>query len=562
VGGNYIGSFLPGPAGYTFIPSGLNINEGFNSAASNAFRQTVLGAPGFGFLRPMNAGQKTDTTYWGINAELNWTTGIGQLTVIPAYRESKDRSFFYGPGFNTANTNEDINQFSFETRLAGTAGTFDYVVGAYYFNEKIKANNQYNQEFVLPIVTFGHKTESWAAFGQATANLADRFRLIGGARYTHDNKSIDGVINNFITFCGGLPPALLTPPASFGKGCAAPNGLPRYPNFLSTGDTVNWLKTNGWIANSFTNQANTQVFPLLNGVGAILKTHVPNVASGTFSRITWKVSAEFDLSPSSMIYATAESGYHSGGFQMAEGRPRYRPEYITAYSIGSKNRFLDNKLQANFEAFVWKYKDQQITYFTVDTSGTLINSNENAGRATIKGFDIDLIGKPTSNTTLSAKVQYLDAKYDDLHLFTAAPRDNFACPFTLTGQLAGGAPVKDFDCSGKTMLFSPKWTVNLGVEQVVPVGDSLELVGTVNTAWRDKQFGAFEYLPFELIPSYWTTDLNLTLRNRDGGWSVSGYVLNLEDKRRNLAPQSSPIGVAVGHYTAPLTYGLRVSAEF
>ena len=119
-------------------------------------------------------------------------------------------------------------------------------------------------------------------------------------------------------------------------------------------------------------------------------------------------------------------------------------------------------------------------------------------------------------TTLSGKVQYLDAKYNELHLFTAAPRDNFGCPFTFTGGTAGGAPVKDFNCSGNPLLFSPKWTVNLGAEQVVPLGSKLELVANVNTAWRDDQWGAFEYLDFERIPAYWTTDAALTVP-----WSVS-----------------------------------------
>ncbi len=564
VGGTYVGSFLPGPAGYTFIPSNLDASEGFNTAKANAFRTTVLGAPGFGFLLPMNRSAQLDASYWGVNAELNWTTSLGKLTVIPAYRVSKDNSFFYGPGFNTANTNENIKQFSFETRLAGDAGMIDYVVGAFYFNERIRANNQYNQEFVLPIVTYRHKTESWAAFGQLTANVSDRFRLIGGARYTHDNKAIDGIINNFITFCGGIPP--VTPPASFGVGgpggCAAPGALPRYPNLLNTNDTLAFLIRNGWIPGNSTLQPNTQVFPILTGRGLILKTHSPVVDSGNFSRVTWKASAEFDVSPDSLLYATVESGYHSGGFQMAEGRPSYNPEYITAWSVGSKNRFLNNRLQLNLEAFYWKYRDQQITYFTVDTSGTLINSNENAGRATIKGFDVDIVAQPTRTTTLNAKFQYLDSHYDDLHLFTAAPRDNFACPFTLTGGIAGGAPVKDFNCSGNPLLFSPKWTVNLGAEQIIPLGSDFELVANVDTAWRGAQFGAFEYLPFERIPAYWTTDVSLTLRDPDGGWALTGYVRNLEDERRNIAPQSSPIGVAVGHFTAPQTYGIRLSAKF
>jgi len=563
-GGSYLGSYLPGPSGYTFAPAPFDASEGFNTDAANAYRQTQIGAPGFGFLQASNAQPSVDYTYWGVNAEVSYRTGIGTFTLIPAYRESKGDSFFNGPAFNTAYTNETDKQYSLEARLAGGRGVIDYVVGAFYFNEKIKAQNEYNQEFVLPIQSYEQKSESWAVFGQLTAHVTDRFRLIGGARYTHDSKDMNGIINNFITFCGGIPP--VAPPDSFAVGgpggCAAPDALPRYPNFLTTGDTINWLKANGWIDPGSTDQANPQVFPVLSGRGVILKTYNPVIDSGTYSRVTWKASVEFDVTPQSLLYASAESGYRAGGFQLSEGKSRYDPEFITAYSIGSKNRFLDNRVQLNLEAFWWKYKDQQITYFTVDTSGTLINSNENAGRATIRGVDADLIVKPTRSTTLNAKVQYLDAKYDDLHLYTAAPRDNINCPSTFTGAIAGGAPVKDFNCSGNPLLFSPKWTINLGAEQVVPLGASLELVGAVNTAWRDKQVGAFEYLDFERIPAYWTTDLNLTLRSVDAGWSVSGFVYNLEDERRVAVPQSSPIGFAVARYTAPRTYGLRLSASF
>ncbi|MFM2372151.1 MAG: hypothetical protein RIS85_1873, partial [Pseudomonadota bacterium] len=59
-----------------------------------------------------------------------------------------------------------------------------------------------------------------------------------------------------------------------------------------------------------------------------------------------------------------------------------------------------------------------------------------------------------------------------------------------------------------------------------------------------------------------TTDASLTLRTADGGLALTAFVRNIEDKRRNLAPQSSPLGVAVGHYSAPRTYGLRLSGNF
>lgn len=567
-GGSYVGAFLPGASGFTFVPAtGLDSSEGFGTSKANAFRTSQLGAPGFGFLAPMNTAPSVDYTYWGVNAEINADTALGRLTVLPAYRVSDGFSYFSGPAFNTAYTNENDKQFSLETRLSGKTGMIDYVVGGFYFNEKIKARNEYNQEFVLPIQSYEHKTESWALFGQLTAHLGDKLRLIGGARYTHDNKSMDGMINNFISFCGGIPP--ITPPASFGVaglpgGCANPGALPRFPNFTNTADTVAWLKANGWIPGNATDQPNVQVFPVLTGAGLILKTYNPVVDSGSYSRATWKISAEYDVAPDSLLYATVETGYRAGGFQLAEGRPTYKPEYITAYSIGSKNRFFDNKVQLNLEAFWWKYRDQQITYFTVDSSGTLINSNENAGKLTVKGFDIDLIAKPTTTTTLNAKVQYLDSRYDNLHLITAPPRNNIACPMSLTGQKLsdGVTPIMDFNCSGRPGLFSPKWTINLGAEQVVPLGGSFELVAAASTSWRAAQWGGFEYLAFERISAYWTSDLNLTLRDVDNGWSVGGYVHNLEGDRRTARPQASPIGLASINYTAPRTYGIRIAADF
>ncbi|MEE4454878.1 TonB-dependent receptor [Novosphingobium resinovorum] len=561
-GASYIGAFTPGADGYTFASSGLDSSEGMNTDAANAYRQTQLGAPGFGFLTAMNEQQYSDNTYWGVNAEVTLDTGIGTLTILPAYRKSDAESLFYGPAFNTAYTNEQDRQVSLETRLSGTAGMFDYVIGGFFFDEKIRNVGVYNQEFVLPIQHYTHKTQSWAGFGQLTANLSDTFRLTGGLRYTRDKKSIDGLINNFIAFCGGIPPT--TPPASFAAGCATPGNIPNFPNFTSTGDTVNWLISNGYIASGSTDAANDQVYPLLSGTGRVLKTYYPVVDSGSYSRVTWKAGAEFDVAPQSLLYASIETGYRAGGFQLSEGNPSYKPEFITAYTVGSKNRFLNNKIQLNLEAFYWKYKDQQINYFTVSPDSVLINTIDNAGRADIKGFDIDLMAKPLHNTTLSAKVQYLDTEYKQLTLITASPRDNINCASSQTGDYLsdGTTPILAFNCSGRPLLFSPKWTINLGAEQIVPVSDSFELVGNVNTSWRSSQYGAFEYLDFEKIRAYWLTDAGLALRQSDGGLSVGIYVQNIENKRRVATPQSSPIGFAIARYTAPRTYGLRISASF
>lgn len=564
-GSTYEGNFVPdGAGGYRFIPSGFDRKEGVYTDAANAYRQTLLGAPGFGFFQALQDRPYQDYDYYGANAELNVETGLGTVTLIPAWRVGKGDSKFSVVSFNSGWTVEKDTQYSLEARLASNTqrgAAIDYILGAYYFDEKIEADNTYNQEFVLPLQEYQQDTRSYALFGQLTWNVSDRFRLIGGARYTNDKKEMDGIINNFITFCGGLPPANIVPPASFAAGCAAPGALPRYDTLDNPAETLSWLVSNGWIAPGTTLTATPQVFPLLNGRGTILKTHFPVVEDRTFDRVTWKVGAEFDAAPDSLIYATVEQGYRAGGLQLAEGDPEYEPEILTTFTVGTKNRFLDNKLQVNVEAFYWKYKNQQITYFSFDDSGVLINTTNNAGRATIKGVDLDLIYAPTRNTTLNAKVQYLDAVYKDLHFITAAPRDNYNCPSTLTGDFAGAAPVKDFNCAGKRMNYSPEWAVNLGVEQVVPVGN-WDLVGSVNTSWRDDQIGGFEYLAQQVIDDYWSTDLALTLRPADGAWSLTGYVRNLEGDRHRQAPVLAPTGQLTTIFSAPRQYGLRLQASF
>ncbi|MFM2371203.1 MAG: hypothetical protein RIS85_925 [Pseudomonadota bacterium] len=568
-------SYLGNIRNNILVPASFDASEGLNTPAANAYRQTLLGAPGFGFLAPMNEQQSIDYDYWGLHAEIRLKAGIGEFTLIPAYRKTKGASAFYGPGFNTAKFNEEYGQFTTELRLAGKAGMFDYVLGGFYFDENIKGNNNFNQEFVLPIQDYRANTRSWAAFGQLTANLTDRFRLIGGLRYTDDTKGMDGVQTTFVALCGGSPPD--TPPRSFAIGCAGfrPNGqpnLPHFPNFLSGIDTHAWLASNGYIPGNIPFAAGTQVYPVIsyNPVtgnpadrSLILKTEQSVNQSLGFSRVTWRAAAEFDVSRRNLLYASVETGYRAGGLQIGGGRSTYNPEYITAYTVGSKNRFLDDRLQLNLEGFYWKYRDQQITYFSYSgISGTVANTNENVGRSTIKGFEADLIAKPLGNTTLSAKVQYLDTKYQGLTLQTLAPRDNFDCPRTATNIITPTGPVIEFNCSGRPLLQSPKWTVNLGVEQVVPLGEGLEIVGDINTAWRDKAWTNFNYLDFMLTPAYWVTNANIALRNAEGKWQVAAFVTNIEGDRHIFQASASPIGFATASFTPPRTYGLRLSANF
>ena len=572
--GTYIGNFGFGPDGpFTFFPSGLDVDTGPRSAESDAFRQGILAAPGFGFLSPAQDEFYQDNEYLGIHAELNWDTGAGTFTLIPAYRKADSEYVFVGPGFNSGFVQEETDQFTIEARYATELdGPLNGILGFFYFDESTDGNNSFGQEFVIPTQDFTHETQSWAVFGQATYELSDDIRLNAGVRYTEDDKNLIGASNTFILFCGGPGPSIITPPASFGAGCAAPGGLPRFPTADTAQEVVDSLIAGGFVAAGTVAATSgpPQVIPLIDdGPGGIAPGAVLNIVgtptnSISSGEVTYRAGIEWDASDDSLVFFNYERGYRAGGIQLNTAFPTYEPEFIDAFTIGSKNRFANGTIQLNLEGFFWEYEDQQLSYFTVNPNGAFDFVTTNAGKSTIAGVDLDFIWAATDTTTFNAKVQYLDATYDELTLSTAPPRDNFGCAGggTPTGQiLPDGSPVLNFDCSGERSLFAPEWSFDIGLTQVFDLG-GYQLIGTADASYKSDQEGGFEYLPQTEIDSYVLGNLSLTLQPDSERWSITGYVLNIGDERYPISPQIGPGNTFTSSFNPPRTYGARLRANF
>lgn len=562
-GATYAGNYEANGLGdYTFVPSNLNIDEGMDTDAANAYRTSLLGAPGFGFLTPIQDDWYNDNQFTGFNAEINYSTEHGTLTVIPAWRKVEQDSKWGIPGFNSGWYQEEDKQTSLEVRYASNKDeNIDYILGAYYIDETIEGNNTFNQEYVLPFQEFRQDGESWAAFGQFTFDMSDDKRLVAGVRYTDDKKEMQGYINNYITFCGAPPPDLILPPDSFAQGCATPGNLPIFPTLDNATEADAWLTENGWAAAFIDVAPGVRVIPLTTGVGTILNIITNTDDSYTNTKTTYRLAYEWDVTEDSLVYVSYETGYRAGGFQLANA-PTYEPEYLDAFTIGSKNLFWDGRLQLNAELFYWDYEDQQISYFTV-SNGVLENLTDNVGAATSKGIDLDIQWAAAENTLITAKVQYLKAEYDDLHFVSSPPRDNIDCPATIVGTVSDtdSTPLLDFDCSGNQAVFSPELTVLAGIQQTFPI-DNMNIIASLNSKWVDDQVSGFWNLEHEVIDSHTTTDLDITLEPQAGDWSISAYARNLEDERRVESTQASPLGMAMTTYGAPLTYGVRLSYNF
>lgn len=160
--------------------------------------------------------------FGGGASTLAWDLGEVQLKAISGYsriadREDSDYDSINLSAFPSRRT-ERSRTFTQELNLSGTFGPVDAVVGAFYMRDHKYEKLDYDFPlgiFPLPpnsdlfFENFRYLSKAYAVFGDATINLSDRARLIGGIRYSEDKQS--STQRNYLQF-GALAPRTITCP--------------------------------------------------------------------------------------------------------------------------------------------------------------------------------------------------------------------------------------------------------------------------------------------------------------------------------------------------------------
>ena len=538
-GSTYLANYVYNSAAksYTFVQSGLPLSEGFYTPAAQTYYSTVkVAGRDLTALAPYPF-QNND--FYGANAEITYETAAGTLTVVPGWRHA---SLDFLTGVVDYRDREKDAQYSVEARFTGKGlGIFDYTVGGYYFDETIHQDLALSLASALALTNSDYYTKSGAVFGRLRAHVTDQLRLVGGLRYTNDNKNFDSQSTSGVLIC---PNPL---------GC--PNGV---------------------------------LFPLVNSIAALPFNFpavsggvVPQIAgghptgelvAGTEGRsnaslnngdVTYRAAIEYDVAPRSLLYASYETGYRSGGFNSAAGFETYQPEYIDASTLGIKNRFFDNRIQLNFEGFYWIYRNQQVSHVGLDANGKTSNYTQNIGRSRIWGGEIDARALVTPTTLVSADVQYLNAQDLSFAFQQGVPTPFSPPPLTGCAVSATANPMLyNVNCAGKPAYNSPNWTMNLAAQQTFPIG-SYDLVFGADTQFKTRRVVGFEYLSPEYVGDTWQSNAQVSFGPSGDRWSIAAFVHNIENDRvitgTAIHPTANILTVQV---TEPRLYGVRVSVKF
>jgi iron complex outermembrane receptor protein len=265
----------------------------------------------------------------------------------------------------------------------------------------------------------------------------------------------------------------------------------------------------------------------------------------SWSKVTWKLASNWWVAEDNMLYGSVSTGFKSGGFLQKSADEPYAEEKILAWEMGSKNRFFDNRLQANVSAFYYSYTDMQLRTIR-DLSSTVTN----AGEAKIKGVEIELLARPTEALELNAALAYTSAKFTNY--LDDDPLDTI--PNTLP-----------LDLSGNDLARSPDFTANLSATYTWYLSWG-SVASSVNYYWADEvYFSAYNRRDRDYQDSYHKTDIRLAFNSTDKLWYVALAAQNLEntDVASNIATADAQLGgLDRVQWQAPQTYSLTVGYHF
>lgn len=287
--------------------------------------------------------------------------------------------------------------------------------------------------------------------------------------------------------------------------------------------------------------------------------------SSKFDDVSWKLALEKDFADESMVYASVSTGYKTGGVNGgSQTNPEYDQETVIAYEIGTKNRFMEGRLQLNAAIFYYDYSDLQVSgidaVLQLDDNGDPIpdpdmpgafllasvnTSNSNISSSEMYGAEIEWIALVSDSLQIDGAIGLLETKVGDGSVDNAS--------------IFGAVPT---DISGNELRKAPPVTFNLGLQHVLELPSlNGSITSRIDFHYEDEQYHDVLNRSQDVEESYTKTDISATYRTDNGSYFVQVFGRNLEDNDVRTTIFQSAIG-ATSAYAPPRTYGIRAGIEF
>lgn len=409
----------------------------------------------------------------------------------------QDGDFGPAPIFHVP-VSENSRSLGQELRLRGSAGAFDYTVGAYYGRSELPIYAIFGllpegAEILTPELAtllslaglpeplgsergfkdFRQSGRATSLFGELDWRFAPKWSLLLGARYTRDDKRL---------------------------------------RFINTHE----------------------------GSGAALKAALneeefDEQRTRNEADLSPRVGLRYELTPDLNFYGVYQRAFKGGGYSIFSGRREqieFEEERVQSVEAGMKGYFFDRRLSLNLNLFASDYRDLQVFVF----NGSFITV-VNAPRARMRGAELDgrwLIG---SGFSLSGSLGLLDSRFVSFPDGPAQTREGDP-PSSVTAA-AGNDNTQDL--SGQTMPRSPKVSGAMSLEYVAPpLWRDFGLTTGLGLSHRGRHFLAPDLDPVDVQPATTLVNAFVALAPGDGRWTMTLAGVNLTERVQQVTALDVP----------------------
>jgi iron complex outermembrane receptor protein len=288
-----------------------------------------------------------------------------------------------------------------------------------------------------------------------------------------------------------------------------------------------------------------------------------------FDNVTYKLRLEYDLTPDNLLYAVTATGFQPGDLRLTnkmEFGPNgpefvffalpYDEEKLTTYEVGSKNRFFDNTLQVNLNAFFYDYEGYRHTVNTAQFGPPVFAVLPVPME--MKGAEFDIAWMLTANDMINFAAGYVDAKITE---YPDIPELNPTSQYIAMKRVPG----------------IPEMTAKLDYNHTFNLPDGSILVPRIEFRYTKGMHidnltanqvvhnppATYDLRPYAYQDDYYLTDVGATWTSANNMFAVSGYVRNVFDEEYKTGVQLGgsydAVGVTPGD---PRTWGIVISAKY
>lgn len=400
-------------------------------------------------------------------------------------------------------------QTSQEFQLTYTGKQVQGIAGVYYLNA-----NAYDKFDVrlLGTSTFTEgdiDTKAWAAFADMNMELTRDWSMAVGGRYTVDQREASILRQIYLGTAGS-------------------------PGMGNAGATL--FRTDTHLTKADLHREDKKFTPRLS--------------------LSWKASEDQNL------YASWTEGFKGGGFDprlnlvgtklpLEKAKQGFLPEKIKTMEMGLKSQFNQGQILSNLALFHSDYTDVQIPgSVAIDTNGdgkddSFAGVTTNAGKARIKGVELEATARLSTAFYVSAMFSYIDAKY--------------------TRYIgAGNADVTALRVFQNTPRQSANLRANYDWDMSI-LGDAGTMTASASVASRSKTYQFETPTPLLDQDSYRLWDASLVWTRADKRLRLALHGKNLGDTRYKVAGYNFPTlgeGSVTAFYGAPRTFSVSMDYRF